>query len=127
MAVQRLAPELPVAMPHAKPHTGAAIERAIALLAQDRTKGCEFVREAYRAFWCRGQDLSDRKVLDRLTGQGWDVEQSGEWLDIATAWTTAWQATGQVGVPVIVSPDGDLLVGCVPVEEILRFFNPFDS
>jgi hypothetical protein len=30
--------------------------------------------------------------------------------------------TGQAGVPLIVSPDGDLLVGCVPEERVRRFF-----
>ena len=125
--VRRLAPDLPIALPPGKPHTGAAIERSIALLGQDRTKGMEFVREAYRAFWCEAQDLSDPKVLDRLMRNALDVTPNRERLDTATTWETAWRATGQAGVPLIVSPDGDLLVGCVPTEEIIRFFKPFDS
>ncbi|HTL62336.1 MAG TPA: DsbA family protein [Nitrospira sp.] len=125
--VRRLAPDLPIALPAGKPHTGAAIERAIALLAQDRTKGMEFVREAYRVFWCEGQDLSDPKVLDQVARECVDVTRNSELGELFTAWATAWQATGQAGVPLIVSPDGEMLVGCVPTEEIIRFFKPFDS
>jgi 2-hydroxychromene-2-carboxylate isomerase len=125
--VRRLAPGLPIAVPAGKPHTGAAIARAIAVLARDRTKGMEFVRQAYRAFWCEGHDLSDPQVLDQLMGESLDVRPSNEMLEIAAAWATEWRQTGQAGVPLIVSPDGDLLVGCVPTEEIARFFKPFDS
>ena len=123
---RRLAPDLSIALPPGKPHTGLAIERAIALLIQDRTRGMEFVRAAYRAFWWKGQDLSDPNTLDRITGDCLDVLPNSERLEIATRWETAWQATGQAGVPLIVSPDGDLLVGCVPAEAIIRFFKPFD-
>ena len=35
----------------------------------------------------------------------------------------AWHATGQAGVPLIVAPDGDLLVGCVPAEDTAGFFH----
>src|SRR5262245_45744306 len=61
--VQRLAPELPITLPPGKPNTKPAIERAIALLGLNRTNGMEFIRRTYRAFWCEGQDISDRKVL----------------------------------------------------------------
>ena len=124
--VRRLAPDVRIALPPGKPHTGAAIERAIALLAHDRTKGMEFVRESYRAFWCEGQDLSDPNVLDQVAKDGLDIVPTRKRLDIATAWAAAWQTTGQAGVPLIVSPDGALLVGCVPAEEIIRFFKPLD-
>lgn len=125
--VRRLAPDVPIALPPGKPHTGAAIERMIALLAQNRKGGMEFVRETYRAFWCEGQDLSDSAVLDQLTRDTMDGQPNGETLDLATRWETAWESTGQAGVPLIVSPDGDLLVGCVPTDESIRFFKPFDS
>jgi predicted DsbA family dithiol-disulfide isomerase len=126
MVVQRLAPELPIAIPPGKPHTGAAIERAITLLARDRISGMEFVRQAYRALWCDKQDLSDRDVLNRLSKDGSDQEQETRTRAIANTWETAWQATGQAGVPLIVSPDGDLLLGCVSADEIIGFFSPFD-
>jgi 2-hydroxychromene-2-carboxylate isomerase len=125
--VRRLAPDLPIALPAGKPHTGAAIERAIALLAHDRTTGMQFVRDGYRAFWREGQDLSDPNVLDRLSRDAADVKPHSDATRIAKVWEADWQATGQAGVPLIVSPDGDLLVGCVPAEQIVRFFTPADS
>jgi predicted DsbA family dithiol-disulfide isomerase len=125
MVVQRLAPDLPIAMPRGKPHTGAAIERAIGLLAHDGRLGMDFVRQAYRAFWCEGQDLSDRDVLNRLSKDVSNREPEKGRQAVARAWDTAWHATGQAGVPLIVSPDGDLLAGCVPTEQIIRFFSSF--
>ena len=44
--VQRLAPGLPIALPSGKPNTKPAIERAVALLSLNRTKGMEFIRLA---------------------------------------------------------------------------------
>ncbi len=41
---------------------------------------------------------------------------------VAQEWEAAWHTTGQTGVPLMVSPEGDLLVGCAPPEQILRFF-----
>ena len=66
--VQRLAPELSLALPPGKPHTGAAIDLAIVLLRRDRARGMQFVRRAYSAFWCEGKDLSNPQVLDQLCG-----------------------------------------------------------
>jgi predicted DsbA family dithiol-disulfide isomerase len=58
--VQRLAPELPIALPPGKPNTLPAIERAVGLLRADRTQGMAFVRKVYRAFWREGQDKIGR-------------------------------------------------------------------
>jgi 2-hydroxychromene-2-carboxylate isomerase len=126
MVVRRLSPDLPIALPSGKPNTGAAIERVAALFRQDRTRGMEFVREAYRAFWREGQDLSDPDVLERLSGSALSSGPDGETLPVVTAWETAWHATGQSGVPLIAAADGSLLVGCVPTEEIIEFFRRFD-
>jgi hypothetical protein len=41
---------------------------------------------------------------------------------VAQEWESAWHVTGQAGVPLIVSSEGDLLVGCAPSEDIRRFF-----
>ena len=120
--VQRLAPELSIALPSGKPHTGGAIERAIMLLRRNRVLGMEFVRRAYRAFWCEGRDLSDPQILDQLTGEPSQAVNADEILHTAREWESAWQATGQAGVPLIVSLDGDLLVGCQPTERIVEFF-----
>ena len=124
--VQRLAPGLPIALPPGKPNTRPAIEQAVALLRRDRSHGMAFVRETYRAFWCEGRDISDPVVLRLLVEQeGGSPDSMGmlndESRQVAQEWEVAWHATGQAGVPLIVSPEGRLLVGCAPVEEIRRF------
>jgi predicted DsbA family dithiol-disulfide isomerase len=125
--VQRLAPGLPIALPPGKPNTRPAIEQAGALLRRDRSHGMAFVRETYRAFWCEGRDISDPVVLRQLVEQ---VGGSSESMDTINdedrqatqKWEAAWHATGQAGVPFMISSEGDRLVGCVPPEEIRRFF-----
>jgi predicted DsbA family dithiol-disulfide isomerase len=120
--VQRLAPGLPIALPSGKPNTLAAIEQAVALLREDVRKGMDFVRQAYRAFWCDGQDISDPLVLKQLAGEDFVEDSDGQNQAVAQKWETAWHATGQNGVPLLVSPDGDLLVGCVSEEQVRQFF-----
>ena len=120
--VQRLAPGLPIALPPGKPNTRPAIEQAVLLLQQDRSRGMEFVRNIYRAFWCTGQDISDPLVLKLLAEECPADGANEQSLRIAREWEAAWHATGQAGVPLIVSPAGDLLVGCVPADAIQRFF-----
>ncbi len=120
--VQRLAPGLPIALPPGKPNTLPAIEHAIALLQKEPRVGMDFVRRTYRAFWCEGRDISDPVVLKELAGEY--VVENGDMQSqvLAQKWETAWHATGQNGVPLLVSSDGDLLVGCVPVEHVRQFF-----
>ncbi len=120
--VQRLAPGLPIALPPGKPNTLPAIEYAIALLQKEPRVGMDFVRRTYRAFWCEGRDISDPVVLKELAGEY--VVENGDMQSqvLAQKWETAWHATGQNGVPLLVSSDGDLLVGCVPVEHVRQFF-----
>ncbi|MDH4153749.1 MAG: DsbA family protein [Nitrospira sp.] len=125
--VQRLAPNLPIIVPSGKPNTLPAIELAVALLQKDPRGGMEFVRRTYRAFWCDGQDISDSAVLTQLTGEQ-SVEDVGSQYQVAAQkWETAWHATGQNGVPLLVSPDGDLLVGCVPAEQVRQFFSTLST
>ena len=125
--VQRLAPGLPIALPPGKPNTRPAIEQATALLLHDRSHGMAFVRETYRALWCEGRDISDPAVLRQLVEQGGGSPESAgtindESRQVAQEWEAAWHATGQAGVPFMISSEGDRLVGCVPPEEIRRFF-----
>lgn len=121
--VQRLAPGLPLVLPAGKPNTGPAIERAIQLLKRDRSEGMAYVKRAYRAFWCNGQDISDQAVLIQLAEGPGEGEAGDESRCIAREWEAAWHATGRAGVPLLVSPQGDFLVGCVPAENIRRFFS----
>jgi 2-hydroxychromene-2-carboxylate isomerase len=120
--VQRLAPGLPIALPPGKPNTRPAIELAVGLLRADRKRGMEFVRTTYRAFWCDGKDISDSSVLSVLAEGALPNSHEGDSQRIAQEWEEAWHVTGRGGVPLIVSPDGDLLVGCVPEESVRRFF-----
>jgi predicted DsbA family dithiol-disulfide isomerase len=126
--VQRLAPGLPIALPPGKPNTRPAIEQAVALLRRDPLHMMAFVRETYRAFWCEGKDISDPGVLQKLVEQvGGSLEDVGTVSDedrrMVQEWEAAWHITGQAGVPLIVSPDHYLLVGCAPEEQIRQFFN----
>lgn len=125
--VERLAPGLPIALPPGKPNTRPAIEQAVALLRRDRAHMMPFVRETYRAFWYEGKDISDPAVLRQLVEQVGGAPESTEAIDgegrqTVQAWEAAWHATGQAGVPLMVSPEGELLVGCAPIENIRRFF-----
>lgn len=118
--VQQLAPELPIALPAGKPNTRPAIDAAIHIFQQDHDRGLEFVREVYRAFWLEGRDISDAAVLAKLAG---DVKAIGSVnTRIAEEWEVAWHETGQAGVPLIVSPDGEFLVGCVLEDSLRQFF-----
>lgn len=121
--VRRLAPALPIALPPGKPNTRLAIERAIGLVSRNRARGMDYVRKIYRAFWAEGRDISDPQVLRDLTEESVEQESNDHIRRIAQEWETAWHATGQAGVPLIVSSVGGLLVGCVPVEEVKQFFN----
>jgi 2-hydroxychromene-2-carboxylate isomerase len=90
-----------------------------------------FVRETYRAFWCEGKDISDPAVLKLLVSQGGVLPESigtitDESRQVAQKWETAWHATSQAGVPFIISPEGNRLVGCVPPEHVRRFFAGLD-
>jgi predicted DsbA family dithiol-disulfide isomerase len=125
--VQRLAPGLPIALPSGKPNTRPAIEQAVGLLRRDPSHAMAFVRETYRAFWCESKDISDTEVIRQLVEQaGGSPESVGTITDedrrVAQEWEAAWHATGQAGVPLIVSPDHFLLVGCAPLEDVRRFF-----
>lgn len=120
--VQRLAPGLPIVLPPGKPNTLPAIEQAVHLLRSDRSRGMEFVRNVYRAFWCEGQDISDPSVLNGLAEAPLPSGHEESSHRIAQEWEAAWHAIGRAGVPLIVSPEGDLLVGCVPEDQVRRFF-----
>jgi predicted DsbA family dithiol-disulfide isomerase len=126
--VQRLAPGLPIALPPGKPNTRPAIEQAVAFLRRDPSRMMTFVRETYRAFWCEGRDISDPAVLRQLVEQVGGSPESvgttnGEDRRVTEEWEAAWHHTGQAGVPLIVSPEDYLLVGCGPPEDIRRFFD----
>jgi len=126
--VQRLAPGLPITLPPGKPNTRPAIEQAVAFLRCDPSHMMAFVGETYRAFWWEGRDISDPEVLRQLVEQvGGSPESMGainsKDRQVAQEWESAWHLTGQAGVPLIVSPEDYLLVGCAPLDDIRQFFD----
>lgn len=124
--VKRLAPDLAIKLPNGKPNTKPAIDCAACLLSLDVSRGMEFIRLVYAAFWRDGVDISDHEVLDPLVGRYADagilLGPAESARPIVHEWEAGWHATGQAGVPLLVSPDDRLLVGCVPPEQIERFF-----
>jgi len=79
-------------------------------------------------FWCEGRDLSDPGLMDSLKNRLLDSyspkqKPSHKNNRIARDWESAWHETGRAGVPLIVSPDERLLIGCVPTDHIRRFFS----
>jgi hypothetical protein len=61
-------------------------------------------------------------ILKELAGEHFAEDVDGQNQIFAQKWETSWHATGQNGVPLLVSPEGDLLVGCVPEEQVRQFF-----
>ena len=119
-AVRRLSPELPLNVPAGKPNTGRAIACAAEVLSCDDEAGMKLVRKIYHALWADGRDISDTQVLADLAGQPFQLP--GRTPDLVSIWTGAWEATGRAGVPLLVAPDGDMLVGCVSDEELEKYF-----
>lgn len=114
--VQRLAPDLPINLPPGKPNTKRAIALAASQLQHDRKEALHVVRAMYRAFWHEGKDLSNPLVLDEFgIVDGTDLDQ------LTKDWRENWQATGHAGVPLLVAPDGQMLVGFVPPDGIRQF------
>jgi predicted DsbA family dithiol-disulfide isomerase len=120
--VRRLAPTLPIQLPLGKPNTGLAIAYAAVLLERDPGAGMALVRAIYRAFWLEGRDISDKALMAELAGNAPIEVAYDHGQAIAEQWQAAWEATAKAGVPLIVAPNQDLLIGCVSVEELARFF-----
>jgi hypothetical protein len=68
-----------------------------------------------------GRDISNERVLAELAGSQ-PKRTAGEGASIVATWTAEWEATGQGSVPLILAQNHDVVVGCVPSEEINRFF-----
>lgn len=121
--VGRLAPALPIAVPAGKSNTKTAILIAAGLLSRDPGQGEALVRALYAAFWKDGVDLSDPARLRNFAGvTEEDVRYAPvEILQRVEQWDDEWRKTGQSGVPLLVGPDGEQLVGFVKASEVVRF------
>lgn len=126
--VKQLAPALAIALPPGKPNTRRALSAAASAIRQDARRGGELVRALYAAFWRDGADLSDAAVLNGLMersgihvdGAPWDDTAIGEQLE---RWDEAWRDTGHSGVPLLVGPEGEQVVGLVPDSDLSRFLH----
>ena len=121
--VGRLAPALPIAMPSGKPNTGAAILTAASVLSRDLRQGEALVRALYVAFWRDGVDLSNPAMLRNLSGVTEEdvLEVPARIVQTVEEWDHEWRQTRQSGVPLLVSPEGEQLVGFVQASEVLQF------
>ena len=120
--VRRLAPGLPLEVPLGKPNTANAIAYAAETLERNHEAGMVLIRRLYQAFWVDGRDISDPTVVATLGESTFSQESEARGKDIAKTWAKEWEATGQNGVPLVVAPSDDLLIGCVPPAEIEKFF-----
>src|SRR5262245_19163998 len=120
--VRGIAPELPLQLPAGKPNSANAIVIAAEILKSDRQAGMIVVRKIFQAFGVEGRDISNQEILSDLIGSMRSQKSDSTGKGIADKWAAEWAATGQTGVPLIVAPAGDMLIGCVPAETIKRFF-----
>lgn len=120
--VHRISPDLPLKLPLGKPNTANAIACAAGILKREREAGMTLVWKIYQTFWVEGRDISDKEVLEDLSGSTRSDTADHTGKGIAKRWDEEWHATEQTGVPLVVAPSGDLLVGCVPAAEIETFF-----
>lgn len=124
--VERLAPELPIAVPAGKPNTRPAILLAAKVLGRHPVQGGELVRHLYRLLWREGRDISDAALLGMVLEElGIDPQslsdKNEEALHILDGWDDLWRGTGQGGVPLLVRSDGTMLAGLAQEPELEKF------
>lgn len=124
-AIRRLAPEIGISQPTAKPNTAAAIRFAAAAMRTDAKLGRQLVRDLYRGFWIEGLDLADRGVLASLATAAGLPPIADDPRDTATthAWQAEWEQTGLAGVPLLIRDDGEVLYGLVAASELNAFMS----
>ena len=127
--VRKLAPALPIAVPEGKPNTGSAIALAARVGASHpKIQGRELIRSCYQAFWREGSDISDVRVQrELLDAAGIDADRVLEDHSVSpglvNGWDEAWRETGQPGVPLLMRPDGAILVGLAGEADLERFMS----
>lgn len=124
--VKRLAPDLSIAVPKGKPNTKSAIELAARLVARLPAKGRELVACLYEALWREGRDVSDQNVqTDLLAAIGLDTVFQEDLMtrSVAERWETEWGRTGHSSVPLLVRPDGAILIGLAREADLKSFLD----
>jgi len=121
--VQRLAPEVYIALPRGKPNTGPAIQAVAAAMNLDPHKAHRLATSLYRMFWQHGADISTPSVIRTLADQADlpDLVITPEAVKTTTAWHEAWLDRGVGSVPDLIRQDGESITGLVDVGALRRF------
>lgn len=120
--IRRLAPQIPIQTPPAKPNTALAIAMAAAAISADAERGRRFKQSIYRAFWERGEDISQIEVLERLASEHSFPHLIPD-FQAAERWQRQWERSGIRGVPSMQHPDGSVLSGLVAPQRVQDFFH----
>ena len=121
--VQRLAPEVPIALPLGKPNTGPAIHAVAAAMNIDPHKAHRLATSLYRVFWQHGIDISDPSVIRELADQAdlADLSNTPDAVKAVAAWHEAWMDRGVGSVPDLLRQDGESITGLVDLDTLRRF------
>jgi predicted DsbA family dithiol-disulfide isomerase len=121
--VQRLAPEIPIALPLGKPNTGPAIHAVAAAMNIDPRKAHRLATSLYRVFWQHGTDISDPSVIRELADQAdlADLSNTPDAVKTVAAWHEAWMDRGVGSVPDLLRQDGESITGLVDLDTLRRF------
>jgi len=121
--VQRLAPEVPIALPRGKPNTGPAILAVAAAMNIDPRKTHRLAMSLYRVFWQHGTDISDPSVIRELADQAdlADLSNTPDAVKTVAAWHEAWMDRGVGSVPDLLRQDGESITGLVDLDTLRRF------
>ncbi len=121
--VQRLAPEVPIALPRGKPNTGPAIRAVAAAMNIDPHKAHRLATFLYRMFWQHGADISNPSVIRNLTDQADlpDLSSTPDAVETVAVWHEAWLDRGVGSVPDLLRQDGESITGLVDLDALRRF------
>ena len=121
--VQRLAPEVSIALPRGKPNTGQAIKAVAAAMNVDPHKAHRLATSLYCMFWQHGADISAPSVLRNLARQTDlpDLSITPEAVKMVNAWHDAWLARGVGSVPDFIRQDGESITGLADLDTLRRF------
>jgi predicted DsbA family dithiol-disulfide isomerase len=121
--VQRLASEVPIALPLGKPNTGPAIHAVASAMNIDPRKAHRLATSLYRVFWQHGTDISDLSVIRELADQAdlADLSNTPDAVKTVAAWHEAWMDRGVGSVPDLLRQDGESITGLVDLDTLRRF------
>lgn len=121
--VQRLAPEVSIALPRGKPNTGPAIRAVAAAMNLTPHKAHRLATLLYRMFWQHGADISTPSVIRNVADQADlpDLSITPEAVETVAIWHEGWLARGVGSVPDLIRQDGESITGLVDLDTLRRF------